>query len=84
MCYISAREKRWVCVLPAVRRGLRNGSLAWTAIVEAVAEVTPVAPRNNSLSSGVRFLALDSLALVVGAISLGFAFNGAWLVRPFA
>ncbi|MBI3529811.1 MAG: DUF2244 domain-containing protein [Betaproteobacteria bacterium] len=42
-----------------------------------------VARRNNSLSSGSRFLVLASLALVVVAISVGFAFNGAWLVLPF-
>ena len=51
--------------------------------VEA-AELTLVARRNNSLSSGGRFLVLGSLAIVVVAISLGFAFNGAWVVLPFA
>lgn len=40
--------------------------------------------RNNSLSSGGKFLFLGSLAAVIVAISPGFAFNGAWLVLPFA
>lgn len=52
--------------------------------VEGAADFTFVARRNNSLSSGGRFLVLASLAVVVLAISLGFAFNGAWLVFPFA
>ena len=52
--------------------------------VEAAAELTLVARRDNSLSSGGRLLVLGSLAVVVVAISLGFAFNGAWLVLPFA
>jgi len=43
--------------------------------VEAAAELTLVARRNNFLSSGGRFLVLDSLAVVVAAISLRFAFN---------
>ena len=45
---------------------------------------TFVARRNNSLSSGGRFLVLGSLAVVVLAIALGFAFHGAWLILPFA
>jgi uncharacterized membrane protein len=52
--------------------------------VEAAADLTLVARRNNSLSSVGRFPVLGSLAVVVVAISLGFAFNGAWLVLPFA
>jgi uncharacterized membrane protein len=52
--------------------------------VENAADFTFVARRNNSLSTGGRFLVLGSLALVVLAISLGFALNGAWLVFPFA
>jgi uncharacterized membrane protein len=52
--------------------------------VERAAEFTFVARRNNSLSSGGRFLVLGSLAVVILAISLGFALNGAWLVFPFA
>jgi len=52
--------------------------------VENAADFTFVARRNNSLSSGGRFLVLGSLAVVVLAISLGFALNGAWLVFPFA
>ena len=47
-------------------------------------DLTFVARRNNSLSSGGRFLFLGSLAVVLLAISLGFALNGAWLVVPFA
>jgi uncharacterized membrane protein len=54
---------------------VRNG-------VETAADLTLVARRNNSLSSVGRFLVLGSLAVV--AISLGSAFNGAWLVLPFA
>jgi uncharacterized membrane protein len=52
--------------------------------VENAADFTFVARRNNSLSSGGRFLVLGSLAVLLLAISLGFAFNGAWLVFPFA
>jgi uncharacterized membrane protein len=52
--------------------------------VENAADFTLVARRNNSLSSGGRFLVLGSLAVVILAISLGFALNGAWLVFPFA
>lgn len=55
--------------------------------VKAVGNATDftfVARRNNSLSSGGRFLVLGSLAVVLLAISLGFALNGAWLVFPFA
>jgi uncharacterized membrane protein len=52
--------------------------------VESETDFTLVARRNNSLSSGGRFLVLGSLAVVVLAISLGFALNGAWLVFPFA
>ena len=48
------------------------------------AEFTFVARRNNSLSRGGRSLVLGSLAMLVLAISLGFALNGAWLVFPFA
>ena len=52
MCYISAREKRWVCVLPALQRGLRNVVFRVDRNgVEAAAELTFVAGRNNSLSS---------------------------------
>jgi uncharacterized membrane protein len=53
-------------------------------VAENAADFTFVARRNNSLSSGGRLLALGSLAVVVFAISLGFALNGAWLVFPFA
>jgi uncharacterized membrane protein len=52
--------------------------------VESAADFTLVARRNNSLSSGGRFLVLGFLAVVVLAIALGFALNGAWLVFPFA
>ena len=52
--------------------------------MESAADFAFVARRNNSLSSGGRFLVLGSLALVVLAISLGFALHGAWLVFPFA
>jgi len=52
--------------------------------VENAADFTFVARRNNSLSSSGRFLVLGSLAVVIFAIAVGFAFNGAWLVSPFA
>ena len=52
--------------------------------MENAADFTFVARRNNSLSSGGRFLVLGYLAVVVLAISLGFALSGAWLVFPFA
>jgi uncharacterized membrane protein len=52
--------------------------------VENAADFTFAARRNDSLSSGGRFLVLGSLAVVLLAISLGFAFNGAWLIFPFA
>ena len=47
-------------------------------------DFTFVARRNNSLSSGGRVLVVGFIALVLFAISLGFALNGAWLVFPFA
>jgi len=66
-------------------KGVRNGVFrAVRNVVEAAADLTPDARRNNSLSSVGRFLVLGSLAVVVVAISLRFAFNGAWLVLPFA
>jgi uncharacterized membrane protein len=43
-----------------------------------------VARRNNSLSSAGRAVVLGSLVVVCLAISLAFAFQGAWLVLPFA
>jgi uncharacterized membrane protein len=52
--------------------------------VESAADFTFVARRNNSLSSGGRLLVLGSIALVILAISLGFALIGAWLIFPFA
>src|SRR3979409_989130 len=52
--------------------------------VENAADFTFVARRNNSLSSGGRLLVLGSLAVVLLAISLGFALNGAGVVFPFA
>ncbi len=51
---------------------------------EEATDITLVARRNNSLSSGSSLLVLGSLAAVVLAISLGFALSGAWLVLPFA
>jgi uncharacterized membrane protein len=53
-------------------------------IVEDASGTTFVARRNNSLSTGGRRLVLGSLVGLVLAISLGFAFSGAWLVFPFA
>ena len=52
--------------------------------VGAAADLTLDAWRNNSLFSVGRLLVLGFLAVVVVAISLEFAFNGAWLVLPFA
>ena len=43
-----------------------------------------IARRNNSLSATGRALVLGSLVLLSFAISLAFAFLGAWLVLPFA
>lgn len=51
---------------------------------EAVESARFVARRNHSPSPGGSFLVVGSLAVVVLAISLGFAFSGAWLVFPFA
>lgn len=53
------------------------------SIVEGTTGTTFVARRNNSLSRGGRRLVLGFLAVLVLAISLGFAFSGAWLVFPF-
>jgi uncharacterized membrane protein len=43
-----------------------------------------IARRNNSLSSAGRAVVLGSLVALSLAISLAFAFQGAWLVLPFA
>ncbi len=43
-----------------------------------------IARRNNSLSATGRALVLGSLVSISLAISLAFAFFGAWLVLPFA
>lgn len=53
------------------------------SIVEGASGTTFVARRNNSLSTGGRRLVLGFLAVFVLAISLGFAFSGAWLIFPF-
>ena len=53
------------------------------SIVEGIAGTTFLARRNNSLSPGGSKLVLGFLAVLVLAISLGFAFSGAWLVLPF-
>jgi uncharacterized membrane protein len=53
------------------------------SIVEGTSGTTFVARRNNSLSTGGRRLVLGFLAALVLAISLGFAFSGAWLIFPF-
>src|SRR5262249_36115485 len=52
--------------------------------VGSAAGFTFTARRNDSLPPGGRFLVPGSLALVLLAISSGFALNGAWLVFPFA
>jgi uncharacterized membrane protein len=76
-------------VLMALREGLQETGLRHELqmnprAVENSADFAFVAQRNNSLSSGGRLLVLVSLALVLLAISLGFALKGAWLVFPFA
>src|SRR5579859_1018479 len=86
---IRRAKKRRVCVLWPIagdiqESGLRHGLRMNPRAVENAADFMFVARRNNSLSSGGRFLVLGSLAVVVLAISLGFALNGAWLVFPFA
>jgi uncharacterized membrane protein len=43
-----------------------------------------VSRRNNSLSSTGKSLVLGSFVLISLAISLPFAFHGAWLILPFA
>jgi len=48
------------------------------------AEYLLVARRNNSLTSAGRAIVFGSLVAVSLAISLAFAFLGAWLVFPFA
>jgi cbb3-type cytochrome oxidase subunit 3 len=84
MCYISAREKRWFSYCrPSQGIGKRVFGVHCNG-TETAAELTLVARRNNSFSSGRRLLVLGSIALVVVAISVGFPFNGAWLVLLFA
>jgi len=48
------------------------------------AEYLLVVRRNNSLTSAGRAIVFGSLAVISLAISLAFAFLGAWLVFPFA
>lgn len=85
MCYISAREKWRVCVLPAPHRGMQKRVCGMDGdAAEGATDIAFVAQRNNSLPSGSRLLTLGSLAAVVLAISLGFALSGALLVLPFA
>jgi len=64
--------------------GLRHELQMNPRAVENAADFAFVARRNNSLSLGGRFLVLGFLAVVLLAISLGFALKGAWLVFPFA
>jgi len=52
--------------------------------VREAAEFLLIARRNNSLSATGRALVLGSLVSISLAISLAFAFFGAWLVLPFA
>lgn len=82
---ICRAKKRWMCLRTGPpQRFATTGSGMGCSIVEGTAGITFVARRNNSLSPGGRRVVLGSLAVVVLAISLGFAFNGAWLVFPFA
>ena len=84
----AALKKRRVCVWRPIggvcKNGIGHKPQMNGKMVENAADFTFVARRNNSFSSGGRFLVLGSLAAVVLAISLGFAVNGAWLVFPFA
>ena len=88
-CATIRRAKKETGLCLAILRGeCKNGirherQLNFKAMEEA-ADFTFVARRNNSLSSGGRFLVLGSIAVVVLAISVGFALHGAWLVFPFA
>lgn len=52
--------------------------------VRGSGEFLLIARRNNSLSATGRALVVGSLIFVSLAISLAFAFFGAWLVLPFA
>ena len=88
-CATIRRAKKRRGLRPAIHRGackngIRHELQMNFKTVENAADFTFVARRNNSLSSGGRFLVLGSLAVVVLAISLGFALNGAWLIFPFA
>jgi uncharacterized membrane protein len=60
-----------------------TGSGMGCSIEQGSAGTTFVGRRNNSLSPVGRRLVLGFLAVLVLAISLGFAFHGAWLVLPF-
>lgn len=87
MCYISAREKRRFSSGRPFVGDWETG--LWRALQLATAGKRR---RNWRSSPGAitlspresRFLVLVSLALVVVAISVGFAFNGALLLLPFA
>jgi uncharacterized membrane protein len=84
----AAPKKRRVYSLAILRgegeNGIRHELQMTFRATEDAADFTFVARRNNSLSSGGRFLVLGSLAVVVLAISLGFSLHGAWLIFPFA
>lgn len=89
LCDNPPRQKATVCVSGNPSWGMQKTGFGMNCIMnfkamEKAADFTFVARRNNSLSSGGRFLVLGSLAVLVLAISLGFALNGAWLIFPFA
>jgi len=85
LCHNSPRQKTTGFVSCGLSQGQAKTGFGMNGnALESAAEFTFVARRNNSLSSGGRFLVLGSLAVVILAISLGFALNGAWLVFPFA
>ena len=88
LCDNRRAKKQRVCVLWRVARAGKSGMQHELHMnekaVESAAGFSLVARRNNSLSPAGRFLVLGSLAVVILAISLGFALHGAWLVFPFA
>ena len=80
-----SRDERRVCVLPALRGKVETGLWRGLNGSETAAELTLVSRRsNNPLSLAGRFLVPGSLAVFGLANSLAFAFNGAWLLVPFA
>src|SRR5262249_23760460 len=69
--------------LPGGERAGQRSQMERTEVMES-GEFLLVARRNNSLSATGRALVLGSLVVISLAISLAFAYVGAWLVLPFA